>query len=89
MTHVQNQNAEVTEDTQRTQSVENSLTGAVMGAAIEVQRVSGAGLPESAYAAALSMELQECRLAFARELPVSACLQEAVFGSRFPGRFCG
>jgi GxxExxY protein len=48
------------------------LTGNVIGAAIEVHRVLGPGLLESAYAACLEVEFRERGLSFAREvlLPV-------------------
>ncbi len=44
----------------------------IIGAAVEVQRVLGVGLLESAYAAALAIELNERELRFEREVPVSA-----------------
>ena len=46
---------------------ENDLSHAVIGAAVEVQRVLGTGLLESAYAAALAIELSEREIGFERE----------------------
>ena len=44
----------------------------IIGAAVEVQRVLGTGLPESAYAAALAIELAEREIGFAMDVPLSA-----------------
>ena len=41
----------------------------IIGAVVEVQRVLGVGLLESAYAAALAIELAERGLKFQREVP--------------------
>ena len=64
------------EDSPRSQSdpmlIENDLSHTVIGAAIEVQRVLGTGLLESAYAAALALELTERGLQFEREWPLHA-----------------
>lgn len=46
------------------------LTGRIIGCAIEVHRVLGPGLLESAYEEALSVELEEAGLAYQRQLPV-------------------
>lgn len=68
--------AEGAEDSQRTQKeqpkIENDFSHEVIGAAVEVQRVLGVGLLESAYASALAIELAERGLAFQREVPVRA-----------------
>jgi GxxExxY protein len=42
----------------------------IIGAAVEVQRVLGVGLLESAYAAALEIELSNAGLNYRREVPV-------------------
>lgn len=77
-------NAEVAEVPQRAQKdnqiVENDWSHEIIGAAVEVQRVLGTGLLESAYAAALAIELNERELAFQREVPI-----EAVFKGRSLG----
>ncbi|MDM0013895.1 GxxExxY protein [Variovorax sp. J22P168] len=44
----------------------------IIGAAVEVQRVLGTGLPESAYVAALEIELAEREIGFQRNVPVAA-----------------
>ena len=68
--------AEDAKDTQRTlkeyQNVENDFSHEIIGAAVEVQRVLGVGLLESAYASAMAIELKERELYFEREVPVSA-----------------
>jgi GxxExxY protein len=46
------------------------ITGAVIGAAIEVHRELGPGLLESAYQACLSYELGRRNVKFAREVPL-------------------
>ncbi|PZQ66027.1 MAG: GxxExxY protein [Variovorax paradoxus] len=77
-------NAEGAEVPQRAQKdnqiVENDWSHEIIGAAVEVQRVLGTGLLESAYAAALAIELNERELAFQREVPI-----EAVFKGRSLG----
>ncbi len=51
----------------------NELTGAVIGAAIEVHKALGPGLLESAYEECLCRELQERKISFVRQksLPVT------------------
>ena len=44
----------------------------IIGAAVEVQRVLGTGLPESAYAAALAIELGEREIGFTQDVSLSA-----------------
>lgn len=66
-------NTEVTEAAQSPQRTSmNELSEAVIGAAIEVQRHLGTGLLESAYAAALAIELEQRGLRHAREVPLMA-----------------
>jgi len=67
--------AEDAKDSQRTQKEqpnENDCSHAIIGAAVEVQRVLGVGLLESAYAGALAIELAEKGLRFEREVAVPA-----------------
>jgi GxxExxY protein len=69
----QQPDAEDAKDTQRTQKenpFENDCSHGIIGAAVEVQRVLGVGLLESAYAAALGLEFAERGLRFQREVPV-------------------
>lgn len=49
---------------------ETELTHRVIGAAIEVHRLLGPGLLESAYEECFSRELSLCNLRFQRQLPV-------------------
>jgi GxxExxY protein len=51
--------------------MQNELTRVTIGAAVEVQRELGSGLLESAYCAALAIELSERGVQFAQEVPVS------------------
>ncbi|MGV3571198.1 MAG: GxxExxY protein [Ramlibacter sp.] len=51
---------------------ENDFSHDIIGAAVEVQRVLGTGLPESVYVAALALELGEREIGFAQDVPVSA-----------------
>jgi GxxExxY protein len=50
---------------------ENDFSREIIGAAVEVQRVLGTGLLESAYCAALAIEFAERGLHFAQEVPIS------------------
>ena len=71
----QQPNAEGAEDAQRTQKeqprIENDCSHAIIGAAVEVQRLLGVGLLESAYSAAFGIELAERGLQFDREVPIA------------------
>jgi GxxExxY protein len=68
--------AEDAKDSRRTQkedkNFEDDFSHDIIGAAVEVQRVLGVGLLESAYAAALAIELNERELRFEREVPILA-----------------
>lgn len=67
------EDAKVTQKTRKEQpDLENDFSHAIIGAAVEVQRVLGVGLLESAYCAALAVELTERELGFKREVPVTA-----------------
>jgi len=74
MTNFENPlNAEGAEDARKSQKaaqMENDFSREIIGAAVEVQRVLGTGLLESAYRAALAIELSERELAFACEVPI-------------------
>ncbi len=52
----------------------------IIGAAVEVQRVLGTGLPEEVYAAALAIELAEREIGFVRNLPVAASYKGRALG---------
>jgi GxxExxY protein len=63
--------AKVSQKPQKEQTeVEGDCSHAIIGAAVEVQRVLGTGLLESAYAGALAIELGLRGLRFTREVPV-------------------
>lgn len=67
--------AEDAEDPQKAQNdnlERPGLSRAIIGAAVEVQKVLGVGLLESAYAGALALELAEQGLHFRREVAVEA-----------------
>jgi GxxExxY protein len=64
--------AKVPQKSQKEQPVENDWSHEIIGAAVEVQRVLGTGLLESAYAGALAVELTSLQLRFAREVPIDA-----------------
>lgn len=66
------EDAEVSQKSQKEQPIENDWSHEIIGAAVEVQRVLGVGLLESAYAAALAHELTALQLRFAREVTVDA-----------------
>jgi GxxExxY protein len=70
----QHPDAQAAKQAQRTQmeQPEDDFSHEIIGAAVEVQRVLGPGLLESAYAGALAVELRERELGFQREVPVSA-----------------
>ena len=69
-------NAKDAKDSRRTQkesqNFDDDFSHAIIGAAVEVQRVLGVGLLESAYASALAIELKERELRFEREVAVPA-----------------
>jgi GxxExxY protein len=84
-------NAEGAEASQRSQKenqvVENDWSHEIIGAAVEVQRVLGTGLLESAYAAALAIELNERELSFQREAPIEAVYRGRSLGVAYRADF--
>lgn len=80
-------NAEDAKESQNSLKLEDSISHAVIGAAVEVQRVLGTGLLESAYAAALAFELSERKLAFERQAPVPASYKGQALGVAFRADF--
>ena len=92
-------NAEDAKDSQRTQKgyqkemqkdgdgFENDFSHEIIGAAVEIQRVLGSGLLESAYAAAFAVELSERELAFEREVPVEAWYKDKPLGVAYRADF--
>ncbi|RZI95826.1 MAG: GxxExxY protein [Variovorax sp.] len=65
----------------------NDFSHEIIGAAVEVQRVLGTGLVESAYAAALEVELAEREIGFQREVPMSARYKERDLGEVYRAGF--
>ena len=68
--------AEDAKESQRTPKeqppIQNECSHEVIGAAVEVQRVLGVGLLESAYANALAIEFDQRGLRYQREVPIGA-----------------
>ncbi|MBS0428117.1 MAG: GxxExxY protein [Proteobacteria bacterium] len=82
------EDAKVPQRTQKEQPrIENDCSHAIIGAAVEVQRVLGVGLLESAYAAAMQIELAERGLAFQREVPVRASYKGIALGEAYRADF--
>ncbi|MFM7331276.1 MAG: GxxExxY protein [Brachymonas sp.] len=88
-------NAEDAKDSRRPQkrnskeekSLENDFSHDIIGAAVEIQRVLGVGLLESAYASALAVELQERGLQFEREVAVEAWYKDQPLGLAYRADF--
>ena len=83
-------NAEGAEDPQRTQRdspIENDFSHDIIGAALEVQRALGTGLLESAYTAALAIELADREIGFAQEVPVSGSYKGRPLGLAYRADF--
>ena len=80
-------NAEGAKGSQKSLKVEDEISHSVIGAAVEVQRVLGTGLLESAYSAALAVELRERGLSFEREVPVPASYKGQMLGVAFRADF--
>ena len=59
---------------------DDAVATQIVDAAIAVHRALGAGLLESAYVAALGIELSDRGLQFAQEVPVHACYRERPLG---------
>jgi len=67
--------------------MENDFTRELIGAAVEVQRVLGTGLLESAYAAALAIELADRALQYEQEVPISGKYKERALGVAYRADF--
>ena len=79
--------AEGAKVTQKSQNLDNDFSRAVIGAAVEVQRVLGIGLLESAYAAALAIELDALGLHYLRDVPITARYKGHSLGVAFRADF--
>ena len=66
---------------------EGDYTHDIIGAAVEVQRVLGQGLLESAYAGALAIELASRGLRFEREVPIAGSYKGHDLGTAFRADF--
>ena len=66
---------------------EEDCSHAVIGAAVEVQRILGVGLLESAYSAAFALELAQRGLRFEREVPISGQYKGRDIGVLFRADF--
>jgi GxxExxY protein len=65
----------------------NDFSHEIIGAAVEVQRVLGTGLVESAYALALEVELAEREIGFERDVPLSAHYKHRDLGEVYRAGF--
>jgi GxxExxY protein len=78
-------------DSRRTQkdsqNFDEDFSHPIIGAAVEVQRVLGVGLLESAYAGALAIELAARGLRFEREVPIAAAYKGVSIGLGYRADF--
>jgi GxxExxY protein len=82
------EDAKLTQMTQKEyQKVENDFSHDIIGAAVEVQRVLGVGLLESAYVAAFAIELKERELFFEREVSIAASYKGYSLGQVYRADF--
>ena len=80
--------AKVAQKSQKEQPEEDGdCSHAVIGAAVEVQRILGTGLLESAYTAALSIEMEQRGLRFAREVAVAGKYKDHDIGVAYRADF--
>jgi GxxExxY protein len=84
-------NAKDAKEIQNSQKEDNTFVGdfthEIIGAAVEVQRVLGHGLLESAYAGALAIEMASRGLRFEREVPIAATYKGQSLGTAFRADF--
>ena len=66
---------------------ENDFSREIIGAAVEVQRVLGTGLLESAYCAALALEFVERELQFEQEVPITGQYKGRTLGIAYRADF--
>ncbi|HUD33825.1 MAG TPA: GxxExxY protein [Variovorax sp.] len=67
-------------DAQQHGAPSSDFSHEIIGAAVEVQRVLGTGLPGAVYAAALAVELAEREIGFARDVAVTAAYKGRPLG---------
>ena len=70
-----------------TEDNNNDFSHEIIGAAVEVQRVLGNGLPEAVYAAALEIELAEREIGFKRDVALSATYKGRSLGEVYRAAF--
>jgi GxxExxY protein len=70
-----------------TPNFQDDFSSEIIGAAVEVQRVLGTGLLESAYAAALAIELHERELSFVKEAPIEGFYKGKSLGIAYKADF--
>lgn len=80
-------NAEGAQALLNPQKFENDLSHDIIGAAVEVQRVLGTGLLESAYSAALAIELAEREIGFACDVPMTGAYKGKPLGVAYRADF--
>ena len=84
-------NAEHAKDSQNAhkdiQKFENDFSREIIGAAVEVQRILGVGLLESAYAAAMAQELTERELRFEKEVQIETTYKGKPLGLAYRADF--
>jgi GxxExxY protein len=82
------EDGKVAERTQKEQpNLVDDFSHQIIGAAVEVQRVLGVGLLESAYAAALAIEFAERELGFQQEVPISFSYKSRDLGVAYRADF--
>ena len=79
--------AEVPQKSQQDSREENDFSREIIGAAVEVQRVLGTGLLQSAYTAAFAIELAERELGFAQEVAINGSYKSRPLGTAFRADF--
>jgi GxxExxY protein len=79
--------AEVSQRTQKNSPLENDFSREIIGAAVEVQRVLGTGLLESAYCAALAIEFSQRGLHFEQEVAISGNYKGKTLGVAYRADF--
>jgi GxxExxY protein len=68
-------------------SFDEDFSHDIIGAAVEVQRVLGVGLLESAYAGAFALELEQRNLRFERDVAIPAVYKGIDVGTAFRADF--
>ena len=79
--------AKAAQSAQREAAMDDPFSHSVIGAALEVQKVLGTGLLESAYAAALAIELQDRGLRFQREAAIAGMYKGREIGVAYRADF--